>query len=536
MPTSPHEPRMRRPRPIPRWPGALMYAALLLLGACSSLRSDYVKRRSVALTPPAAAPNVRYAESRVASHGDQSGFRLLADNNDALMSRVTLADHATHSIDLQYYIFDNDATGRLMMQRLLAAADRGVRVRLLVDDLDVDDAAPMFDALDAHANIEVRLFNPFNTRNPSLLSKAGQFLLDFRRLNRRMHNKAFIVDNAVAIVGGRNIGDAYFSNGENTHFRDLDVIAIGPVVTAASRAFDAYWNDEAAFPVTAFATTQATPEALAQLRTRLDKSARALARSDYAAALTGSLPGGEGVERPGQWLWGDAVMVADEPEKIEPGRHDPRLRIGPQVKATIDKAEHEVLLVSPYFVPTDDGVRYLGTLAQRGVKVKVLTNSLAATDEPMVHAGYARRRRDLLRGGIELHELQPLVPQQPSAHGRSSGVSLHAKAIVVDRRYVFVGSMNMDLRSKLLNTEMGVIVDSPALAEATAGFFDEAIKPDNAFQVVLRKSASGRVTGLQWESQGSDGTAHVVDHEPDVSALRRFEVDLLRVLPIDGLL
>ncbi len=230
------------------------------------------------------------------------------------------------------------------------------------------------------------------------------------------------------------------------------------------------------------------------------------------------------------------MTVADEPEKIERGRHDPRLRIGPQVKATIDKATHEVLLISPYFVPTDDGVRYLGTLTQRGVKVKVLTNSLAATDEPMVHAGYARRRRDLLRAGVELHELQPLVPQQPSAHGRSSGVSLHAKAIVVDRRYVFVGSMNMDLRSKLLNTEMGVIVDSPPLAEATAGFFDEAIKPDNAFEVVLRKSASGRVTGLQWQSVGGDGKPLVGEHEPGVSALRRFEVDLLRVLPLDGLL
>ncbi|MEP7042955.1 MAG: phospholipase D family protein [Dokdonella sp.] len=532
MPTSPLESPPRYPAPPWRGLRLVMYAALLLLVACSSLRTDYVKRPSVALAAPTATPTTRYVESRLASHGDQSGFRLLVDNSDALMSRVTLADHATHSIDLQYYIFDNDATGRLVMQRLLAAADRGVRVRLLVDDLDVDDAAPMLDALDAHANIEVRLFNPFNTRSPSMLSKAGQFLLDFRRLNRRMHNKAFIVDNSVSIVGGRNIGDAYFSDGDNAHFRDLDVIAIGPVVAETSRAFDAYWNDEAAVPVTAFST----PQALAQLRPQLDKSARALARSDYAAALTGSLPGGAGVERPGQWLWGDAAMVADEPEKIELGRHDPRLRIGPQVKATIDKAEREVLLISPYFVPTDDGLRYLTTLTQRGVKVKVLTNSLAATDEPMVHAGYARHRRDLLRGGIELHELRPLVPQQPSAHGRSSGVSLHAKAIVVDRRYVFVGSMNMDLRSKLLNTEMGVIVDSPALAEAAGGFFDEAIRPDNAFQVVLRRTASGRVSGLQWQSDDKGGQPHVDDHEPGVSALRRFEVDLLRVLPIDGML
>jgi putative cardiolipin synthase len=513
-----------------------LISALLLLGACSSLRGHFGKHTSSAIAPPPATPTALYVESRLAGHGEQSGFRLLIDNNDALMSRVALADHATHSIDLQYYIYDNDETGRLITQRLLAAADRGARVRLLVDDLDSGEAEHMLEVLNSHPNIHVRLFNPFNTRNPSLLSKAAQFVLDGRRLNRRMHNKSFIVDNTVAVVGGRNIGNAYFQDGDNAHFRDLDVIAIGAVVSQASRAFDAYWNDAASFPITAFESTHATPQDLDHLRTTLERGTRSLVPSGYAQALPDALPGGAGVERPGQWLWGDAELVADEPEKIATSRHDPNLRIGPKLRQTIDTAQHEVLLISAYFVPGGGDTRYFTALARRGVKVKVLTNSLAATDEPMVHAGYAGYRRRLLDAGIELHELRPLVPKQPSAHGTSSGVSLHAKAIVVDRRYVFIGSMNMDLRSKLLNTEMGVIADSPALAAATAEFFDRATTPVNAYQVVLQKGEHTAFRHMRWTAADPEGKPLSWNHEPDVPLGRRLEVDLLRLLPIDGLL
>ncbi|HZP67948.1 MAG TPA: phospholipase D family protein [Rudaea sp.] len=523
MQTEPHSQAWRR------WYALLILVALA--SACSSLRTSYVKPYSAAFAPAHASPTARLVEPKVHGHAGQSGFRLLVNNNDALMSRVVLADRATHSIDLQYYIFDDDATGRLVAQRLLAAADRGVRVRLLVDDLGVGKAESMLEGLDAHPNVEVRLFNPFRTRAPSFISKIGQFVIDGPRLNRRMHNKSFIVDNLVAIVGGRNIGDAYFEDGQTQHFRDLDVIAIGPVVQQSSRAFDTYWNDKAAYPIAAFGSVKRGDGALERVRRSLTERARVLTSSDYAASLIDALPGGANVDRPGQWLWGNAALVADKPQKVDDGDDSNAATIAPTLDAMIGSAQHELLLVSAYFVPGDENTRYFASLAKRGVAVKLLTNSLAATDEPMVHAGYSRYRRQLLEAGVQIYELRPMLPDQPSAHGTSSGVSLHAKAIVVDRQRVFVGSMNLDLRSRLLNTEMGVLADSPELAAAIADYFDRASLPRNAFHVEL--DDRGRLT---WTSEDKKGERIVYRHEPQVSLKRRVEADFLRLLPIDGLL
>ena len=265
---------------------------------------------------------------------------------------------------------------------------------------------------------------------------------------------------------------------------------------------------------------------------RCCRSVRARSRiRSTPALLVDALPGGAAVERPGQWLWGPASVVADKPQKIDSDNDgNAALRMEPRLDSMIGSAQKEVLLISAYFVPGDEDTKFFSSLARRGVKVKVLTNSLAATDEPLVHAGYARYRRDLLKGGVELYELRPIAGKQPPSHGTSSGVSLHAKAIVVDRRLVFVGSMNMDQRSKLLNTEMGVIADSPDLAKATVDFFNSATDPHNAFRVALDKDT------MTWHSAGPDGKLAVSTHEPDVPLSRRIEVYLLRVLPIDGLL
>ena len=521
----------------PRRSGAIAALVLggLLLGGCSTLRTDYVKLPSKALPPATATPSGRYIRAAVKQHVDESGFRLLTLSNNALMSRVVLADHAQHSIDLQYYIFNNDATGRLVAQRLLAAADRGVRVRLLLDDISATSAIDMLDALDAHPNIEVRLFNPFHTRKPSVLSKITQFLLDAHRLNRRMHNKSYIVDGNVAIVGGRNIGDAYFDAGNDTNFRDLDLIAIGPVVKDASRAFDEYWNCDAAYPVEAFRGKHASHYDLAQLRIDLHRDAREFAQTDYAQAILDKLPNGPSGDRPGAWFWGPATLVADQPEKIDADKEETRaLRIGPQIKAMTDQAQQSVLVISPYFIPGDEGTHYLTGLATRGVAVKVLTNSLASTDEAAVHAGYSRYRRALLEGGVQLYELRPAagVEQPATAKGTSSGVSLHAKAIVVDAQQVFIGSMNMDQRSKLLNTEMGIIVDCPSLAVAVTNFFDTAIQPNSAYHVTLTAPHGG---SMRW--QASEGGKLIDYHrDPKATTTRRLEVNLLRFMPIEGVL
>ena len=514
-------------------------AMTIVFAGCSSLRPDFVKQPSTALPPAVDTPSARYIAAELGSHAGLSGFRLLTRNTNALMSRVALADSAEHGIDLQYYIFDNDATGRLLAQRLLAAADRGARVRILLDDISLTDEQGMLDALDAHPNIQVRLFNPFRTRNPSVLSKIGQFLLEGRRLNRRMHNKSFIVDNEAAIVGGRNIGDGYFDAGGDTNFRDLDLLAIGPVVQEASRVFDEYWNSAAAYPVTAFRDARDTPADLARLRIALTREARAFAQSDYAQATLDEFPNGPSGDRSGEWFWGPASLVADEPEKIDVHGDDPGLRIGPTLKTLIDEATRQVLLITPYFVPGNSGTRYLTGLVRRGVDVQVLTNSLAGTDEPAAFSGYEHSRRHLLEGGVQLYELRPLpgAAQPATAGGTSSGISLHAKAMIVDDAHVFIGSLNMDPRSKLLNTEMGIIVDSAPLAQAVKQFFDAAKTPENAYHVAMQKSGGAPSGAAQmtwtWSEKGVMENAH---SDPDATRMRRLEVSILRLLPIDGLL
>jgi putative cardiolipin synthase len=511
-------------------------AAALLCAACATLRPDLEKPASTSLPPTADSPPSLYIARELAAHAGLSGFRLLTKSNNALMSRVALADQAQHSIDLQYYIFNNDATGRLLAQRLLQAADRGVRVRMLIDDINSGDAGSMLETLSLHKNIQVRFFNPFHTRDPSLLSKAAQLMLEGRRLNRRMHNKAFIVDGWAAVIGGRNIGDEYFDAGAEANFRDLDVVAIGPVVASAANTFDAYWNCDASYRLKALRTSKPDSNALEQERAALARDARTFAQSDYAQAVIEDLPQGATGDRPGDWFWGNAELVADDPAKVTAEKDEPSLRIGPKIRQVLDAAASEVILISPYFVPGDTGTAYLSSLVKRGVATKVLTNSLASNDELAAHAGYAHYRPALLEAGVELYELRPAPGegQQPATSGgTSSGVSLHAKAVIVDERYVFVGSMNLDQRSKLLNTEMGVIVDSPGLAAAVKRFFDTAVQPDASFKVSLQRQYNGNVP--TWSAK--DGDKVLTFHEdPDTSAARRFEVSLIGLLPIESLL
>jgi putative cardiolipin synthase len=519
---------------VHRWIVVIAFTILChALQACSTLPPSSDKAQTHHLAPATDTASAQYAHAEVNQHQHQSGFRLLTLSTNALLSRVALADHAAHSIDLQYYIFANDMTGHLMMQHLLAAADRGVRVRMLIDDNNFDDKDHLFEALDSHPNIEIRLFNPFQTRDPSLLSRATQFMLEWRRLNRRMHNKSFIVDTNVAVIGGRNIGDPYFDAGSDTHFRDLDVVAIGPVVQQASEAFDAYWNCDAAYPLNQLKKTDASGQQLTAARELLKRDARAFAQSDYAQSVLDELPDGPTADKRGAWFWGDAQLVADQPEKIEATHDVPALRIGPQLKTMLDSAQHEILATTPYFIPGDAGTQHLVSLAQSGLSIKILTNSLASTDETAAHAGYVHYRKTLVEGGVQLYELKPSSGQsQPSTSlGQSSGISLHAKTIVVDSRQVFIGSLNMDQRSKLLNTEMGVIVDSPGLAKAVSDFFQTATQPSNAYQLSI-DPASHQLT---WQAQ-DDGKPVTYHSDPGATTKRRTEVTVLRLFPIDGLL
>ena len=518
---------------------ALLVAVASVLGGCATLRSDYQRTPSSALPPQFDTASGRYVRSELDRHPGLCGLRLLTSGTDALMSRLWLIDHARHSIDLQYYLYLNDATGRLVSQRLLAAADRGVRVRLLLDDIGIEHEDRLLGALDAHPHIEVRVFNPFRTRDPSWPSKIAQLALEPARLNRRMHNKSMVVDGFVAVLGGRNIGDAYFGADGDSNFRDLDLLTIGPVVGATAHAFDEYWNSNAAYPLAAFRSTRDARADLAAVRPELSGAVRAFAQSDYARAILEELPDGATGDRPGPWVWGEATLLVDQPQKIEARGDVPALRIGPQVRQAMDGAGTEVLLISPYFLPSRDGVRYLTALVRRGVAVRVLTNSLASTDDPLAQAGYAHERRALLEGGVQLYELQPAggPPPRHSGPSGSSGVSLHAKAIVIDRRFVFVGSLNLDPRSKLLNTEMGILADCPQLAQQVAHYFERGADPHNAFHVELQRQGAAATGGgplhWTWLDHGKPASSQ---HEPDVSTARRVEFDLARLLPIEGLL
>jgi putative cardiolipin synthase len=379
------------------------------------------KAPSAAVAPVVDTPATEYVaaqeQSRPPGH---SGFRLLTKPTNALMSRIALADQAAQAIDVQTFLFNDDATGRLVADRLLDAADRGVRVRLLIDAFYSPDP-DLVDALDAHRNIEVRLFNPFGSRDPGLLSTIGQMLMEFSRLSRRMHNKSFIVDNRVAIIGGRNIGDEYFDASAESNFRDLDLLAIGPVVRDASRAFDSYWNDETVVPAKAYESSENDAGSLEQLRARLDSNSRQFAESDYAEAIVAELPHGATEVRPGAWFWGPAELVSDQPEKVEVRGDQPGLRIGPRLRQVLDAARSEVVMTSPYFVPGEAEVRHLLALVDRGVDVSVLTNSLASTDHPSVHGAYSERRRPLVEGGVRVFELKPRPDQAPSEAAEENG-------------------------------------------------------------------------------------------------------------------
>jgi putative cardiolipin synthase len=511
---------------------ALAAALLVLVAACGTLRHEVAKPVSEAVPPTVDSPATAYvAAEEVAHPPGQSGFRLLTLATNALMSRIALADQAARTIDLQTFLFNDDPTGLLVAEHLLQAADRGVRVRLLVDAIDTPPA--LFDALDAHPGIEVRLFNPFNTRDPGKLSSVAQMLFEFRRLNRRMHNKSFIVDNQVAVIGGRNIGDEYFDADPAANFRDLDLLAIGPVVRDASRSFDQYWNDETNLPAQAWRSKDDPAAALAKLRERLARNVRRFEQSDYAQAVVAELPHGATEVRPGEWFWGPAELVADAPEKAELAEDQPALRIGPRLQQVIAGAQHDVIMTTPYFVPGDADVARLLALVKRGVHVSVLTNSLASTDHATVHAAYSERRRTLLEGGVRLFELKPRPAVAPSTAlaGNDAEVALHAKSFVVDGRHVFVGSLNLDQRSKLLNTEMGVIVDHAGLGEAVTKYFVAATAPNNAYEVKVDSPGAP----MRWVTE-ENGQIVALTHEPEAGLKRRLKVILTRLLPIDNLL
>lgn len=512
---------------------ALLAVSLaLFISACATLPATVQRSPSAAFTSTDDTRLGQALAPELAAHPGRSGILPLVAPQEAFAARVALARAAERSLDLQYYIWRGDTTGQLLFEAAWEAAERGVRVRLLVDDNNTSGLDATLATLDAHPNLEVRLFNPFANRS----FRAGDFALDFSRVNRRMHNKSFTADNQVAIVGGRNVGDEYYGADLQFGFQDLDVVTVGPVVREVSREFDQYWNSEAAYPIAGL-LAKPPPDAAAQLRAQWAQLRQQPETQRYLEAVRQTPLMREVAERRLPFEWADARVVSDLPSKVQASDGREQQLMFPLLKEAMGEPRRELDLVSPYFVPGANGTQELAALAGRGVKVRVLTNSLAATDVAAVHAGYARYRKDLLAAGTVLYELKPgaAAPARPEEErrrnpGGSSAASLHAKTFAVDRSRIFVGSLNLDPRSVHLNTEMGVVIDSPTLARRLAVEIDQVV-PTLAYEVRLPTQGGG----MEWIERGPDGETRYRS-EPDTSGLRRLWVDFLSLLPIEWLL
>ena len=463
---------------------------------------------------------------------DVSGFYLLPRGLDAFVARAMLALSAERSIDAQYYLLHRDLVGNLFLDLLLEAADRGVRVRLLVDDMALDDDRDIGAAqLDAHPNIEVRVFNPFG-RN---VMRWLQLLARFGDVTRRMHNKSFTVDNQVTIVGGRNIGDEYFDANPDLLFGDLDVFAVGPAVNDVSSMFDLYWNSDISYPVASLIRNRSDPEALASARQKLDEFMLQNRDSPYLMALHDNPLISLVRDWSFDFEWGDARVLYDHPDKIKAARDQDELKLSTQLNTYTSRVDRELHIISPYFVPGRRGVEMLTGLCQRDVRVHILTNSLASTDVTIVHAGYARYRRDLLRAGVNLYELDETLTREQrrerKAPQRFLRASLHAKSFVLDRKQVFIGSMNFDPRSVLENTEIGMLVESAGLARDIGEWFDD-ITQRGAFRLELEQDSSG-AEQIVWIRE-LDGETSRFESEPNAGFWRRLANVMLQFFPLES--
>ncbi len=526
----------RRFRPL-LWLGL----GVLFVSGCSSSFSKY-KSVSYALQDTRGTYLDRRLEtvSRSASRDGRGGFYLLDNGIETFAMLNFLIDKAEKSLDLQYWSLHTDKTGRAIAWKLIRAADRGVRVRVLLDDFIAGGGNPMLAALAAHPNIEVRLFNPVSKKK---LTRGLAFFTSFRRINRRMHNKVFIADNRVAILGGRNIGDAYYMAKASYMYKDLDVMSVGPVVGEISRSFDVYWNAKWANKLKSrrYRYNEGPKETSKILKMDYYKLTQSpfwkqLRRFDVKAVFD---------DPAARFIWADYQVFYDPPEKVKGIKKKNRKFLEWKMIQQMSRAHSDVKIITPYFVPQRFGMRWIKKLTRSRVKVSVITNSFAANDVSVSHGGYQRYRRKLLKYGIDLYEFKPDAIKEERAlvnwRDKKPVSRLHAKAIVIDDQYVYIGSVNLTPRSRYMNTEITIMLKSKELAGRVAGMFRRLTSLENSYHVVLEEhgrfadTSEEPGTGLVWISL-QNGRKVRLTQEPRVSLLKHLTVTFLNLLPIEDML
>lgn len=502
--------------------GVIIVACIVILSGCATQLKPQSEPESYAL--PANKTSLAWVplQQNLPDQRSVSWFDLQDIAPDALRWRLALIDTATVSIDAQYFIWNKDAVGSLMLERVIQAADRGVRVRLLIDDSFLSGEDALMLAVDAHPHIEMRIFNPFQLRSSSMVARYIENLNDFERTNHRMHNKLLISDGQAAIVGGRNIANEYFGFSEELNFRTFDVLTTGAVLPEISNSFDKYWNSGWAFPITQVDRKKPQHEDLSRLRDELRTTAAVLdswqelsnaKAHDWSAAWA---------DMAQTMLPGDASLVQDDP-LIE---QDSPVQLGNYVETIISEADTDVMLISAYLVPSEDLLEIAQTLTNKGVRFRALTNSLASNNHLAAHTAYRHRRKQLLEAGVELYELRADAPERVKFEApgvRAKHVGLHAKIQIVDSRRVFVGTLNIDPRSMILNTEVNLLVESPPLAEAILNAFSSDFQTGNSWLVELDEQ--GEISWISGDER--------LDHQPAGSIWRRMGDFLSGLLPLD---
>ena len=554
-----------------------LFATLVLasLGGCATLPpgSSYPKASSVALPDPQSTALGRQFASATSRNGGRSGFHLVNVGVDGFLMRLEMINAAERTLDLQYYIFRGDESGRLLTDALSRVADRGVRVRVLVDDAETVAGDEQLLALSGHPAVEIRVFNPWAYRGHNEFLRDAEFILRHSRLDYRMHNKMLVADNAVALAGGRNVGDQYFQIDPESQFADDDVFIGGPITRELSSRFDEYWNSPLA--IAAEALAHRDPKDLVASSTRLLATARARKVKAAGFNYDGKLAAGEPLagilSGKVPLAWADAQFVCDTPDKKSAvakakAAHSNEARSGAGSAAAAasapasgavpkpgsapgdlmyepvfqlaNQAKSELIIVTPYFVPSKDELRLLESRRQQQVSVRVLTNSLESNSNLLAHAGYMHHRPKLLQQGVQLYEVRSLLGNtrgsgQSKQLSRYGNYALHGKLFVTDRQQLFIGSMNFDVRSRRLNTEMGLIIANADLAQQQATRFEAMTRPENSYSVALGTEGARGSSRLVWRTV-EDGKPVEYKSEPARSAWQRMKAKVFSWLPLDS--